>query len=61
MKGSIYYILPLTKNGMAKSVFAGHGISTFAGFAGVTSIGELKHQATLQTEHSYNPIVVKKN
>jgi len=55
MRGSIYYILPLARNAQAKSVFASHGISTFAG---VTSIGELKPQQTLPTEHSCNPILV---
>ena len=55
MRGSIYYILPLSKNDKAKSVFAAQGIQTAAALA---SLVELKTQPNFQTEHSFHQVFV---
>lgn len=52
MRGSIYYILPLTSNDKQKSVFAAQGIHTVAALA---SLAELKTQPNFQTEQSFHP------
>jgi len=52
MRGSIYYILPLTSNDKQKSVFAAQGIHTVAALA---TLAELKTQPNLQTEQSFHP------